>query len=624
MKKQIFFRLVVMLGMSCGLFGQTIQSKDFSVSDIKKINKPAYNVSAALALEEVMKSSAAQQSVKTLQDPVTKHTASNPLQSAVDVASAVSSKADTKESVVKEQKTLYVGSPVSSITVDEDDDRRFLVIGSVYSCFCSDTAFDGCRQEVPLAQVLFTTTFGFPGLSISPNNHPKPFTIGDIFLESRLSQQGKMYLDTIGPTGTSFGNVANEQYLSLLAPVQVQFYASQKESGANATFMYRFFLGDCDNIAAYVGLNVPVICRTHELELELNYGTLLDSNVGGICMTGTCTPFTDAELMALFNDDYATFTVALQAIKCPAGCPNGCCNSNQNTIAQFFGDFNSVEDFFIRGVLAPKGIELESKQQKIGFGDISLVGSVDFAPGFDNLDALQFGVNLSIPVSGPVKPVKVWPISLGNNAFALDLFSSVIVNGGKYCNPAFYLTGSFFASGKAYIRAPRLLSSKVPLPTNTLLINTGVLTPVFKNYFVMPFSEVDTLVSEFADTFVQTRNRRGSSVIVGVGNYFQQVLDCKLRLAVFYDFMAKGKDNVCILETPATGDYNIDTLDLDVGTIKTTLSVICKTEFAHRISWHAAYKLGSCGEVMVGSQHIVTGKNVTKSNQGFVTFVCTF
>lgn len=466
------------------------------------------------------------------------------------------------EPVVQERKISLAGPCNTFYLASEDKPKRFAIIGSIYNTFCLDHAFNNCKQSVPMAQVVF----GAPA-----------FTIGDVFLLSRLSQTGHLYL-------TDPADVAN-QYLANLASTNVVFDADASELGADISFVYRFNFGKCIDVACSVGVNIPVICRTHELDLRLT-GSNLDS---------------------------------------PAG----------TVIGSFFDQFNSVEDFFYRGVLAPKGLNLERKQDAFGFGDVSLFSTFDFAPSLDWVDGLQVGFNLSFPTAAKPSGNKIWEPQLGTGAVQLDLFSNVIFNGGSnYFNPTIYIAGEFSFAYTANMRIPQIVShvsSSLPaqdsdrvtsgtppdlVPNIAGLVVPGAppqpgVPPVFTDYFTTTFNEVNSKVRFFADSVRETRYKYGSRVIVGFGNYFYATNDCKMRLGAFYDFTAKGADNICVFACNDVTQFDLSLFN-------------CMSEYAQRISWHAAYKLGCCGEFMIGSQHVVAGRNVFKTNQAFATFVATF
>lgn len=485
------------------------------------------------------------------------------------------------------RKVNLAGRCNSFYLQDEYAPKRFAIIGSVYNTFCLDQAYNNCKRAVPMSELIFGSS---------------SFTIGDIFLLSRLSENGNLY-----SSGTSSRQNINQraqtanptimQYLALVAPTKVILDADAYEMGADLSFVYRFNFGKCIDVACSVGLNVPVICQTHELDLRLINSRL----VGQINYAAGDTTVRDGSLNLFFNE------------------------------------FVSIEDFFYRAVLLPKGLTLERKQQTIGFGDISLFSTFDFAPSLDWVDGLQVGFNLSFPTAKKPTGNSVWEIQLGAGAVQLDLFSNAIFNGGtNYFNPTVYLAGQFSFQFTSNMRIPQIVrhvSSPVPnQPADRVTTGTppdvtpnipGLVVPgappapdvpnVFRNYYTTSFSEVDSTVRYFADSVSSVRSKIGSRVVVGFGNYFYATSSCQLRLGVFYDFTAKGADNLCV--------YNCSS---DTTTVFDTSLFTCISEYGQRISWHAAYKLGCCGEFMIGTQHIVAGKNVYKTNQAFATFVGTF
>jgi len=470
---------------------------------------------------------------------------------------------------------------------DEDCPKNWVVPASVYNTFCLDTAFNNCKAQVPMAQVIF----GVPS-----------FTIGDVFLLSRLAYDNILYITTPGATiaadSTQVGNQEDLQFLSLLAPLQLNFDADAYELGADLSFIYRFNFGKCIDVVCSIGLTIPVLCRTHELDLQI-----IGSNL------------------------YDTVAYAAQDT-----------TVREDTITQFFNNFISVEDFFARAVLAPKGLTYERKQQAMGFGDISLFTTFDFAPSVDYVDGLQVGLNLSFPTASKATGDKIWEVQLGSGALQLDLLGNVIFNGcSKYFNPTIYVAGNFNFPFTANLRVPAVVSHVAAQnyndPSDILasgvtgdlkpnipglvvpgVPNTPVVPPIFASYYTLSFSQPDSNVLYFADNVNDTRVKKGSRVIAGFGNYFYASDSCELRLGIFYDFTAQAADNLCV--------YNCS--EGFVPTQFNTSLFECLPSYAQRISWHAAYKLGSCGEVMIGSQHVVAGRNTFKTNEAFATFVATF
>jgi len=249
---------------------------------------------------------------------------------------------------------------------------------------------------------------------------------------------------------------------------------------------------------------------------------------------------------------------------------------------------------------------------------------------------LQVGFNLSFPTAAKASGNSVWEAQLGSGGVQLDLFGNVIFNGGnKYFNPTLYLTGEFSFPYTGKMRIPQVVSHVSSVQSNNPADRVTTGTPpnlqpnipgltvpgappmpgvpaTFTNYYTTTFNEVTSTVRFFADSVNDARIKQGSRVIVGFGNYFYAISDCQLRFGLFYDFTAKSADSICQLDCAGSaGQFDFSLFN-------------CISEYGQRISWHAAYKLGSCGEVMIGSQHVVAGRNVFKTNQAFATIVAKF
>lgn len=488
-----------------------------------------------------------------------------------------------------ERKRIYLGRAYNYAVIDEEEEKHFVIPSSVFASFIFN-AFDDCNRKVSFANYLLGGQL--------------KFTVGDIFLESRLSQRivglpeedkSLLFLEPGGP-GTNvatanggppqFGNRRRQQYLGLLAPVQVTLGTDLYEVGAQSGLIYRFFLDCEEKTAAAAGFIVPIISRFQTICIEFQNGKLFDRTE--------------------FAAKDATY--------------------RESSIARFFNDFSALEDFFIRAVLLPKGITIEKRQNRTGIGDITMFGLIDAAAHFKYLDGLQFGMNFTLPTSNKAKGNQLFEIELDEGgAFQIDLFSNVIFNSGnKYFNPAFYVAGNFAIPFTARKRVPKLVTHTQlnvdPANPGAGLANEhnrvtnipGLIAPVFREFFALSFSELDSLVPAFADRVSTVRFNRGPRVDIGIGNYFFDVYCCNYRLGIFYDFMAKGDDEVCPLECDPVKANAFDTSRFG-----------CLSEYAHRIGFNLTYKF-ECGELNVGAQFVVAGKNTPKRNEAFASFIAIF
>ncbi|MCX5921810.1 MAG: hypothetical protein NTX86_00560 [Candidatus Dependentiae bacterium] len=536
MKKQILYTLVISCCLIQAVLGTDVHQDSLSTNDLKEaviVSKKHANDSAAAArgLEKSIK-----QSVSKM---------IHPLKFSVDVGESTISSSKQK-SVSKKKNNIYLGSAYNNLVINEDESNRFLVVGSVYSTFCSSTGFDDCHRAVPLSQLVFSTT------TVSRDCGQKTFPLRDIWLFGKLAEQGKVSIDTdvLNPVG-------NVSALATLAGMDATFFAYEQEVGANVSFIYKFYFNECENIAGYLGLNIPVICRRHELDFQLSGRSLV----------------------------------------------------GDEAINYFFSRQNGIRDFFIRSIMNGKPLlEYEPEQSKFGFGDIQIFGSVDFAPALNHFDTLQCGINLSMPFSASgLTTQTIWPIILSNRCLSLDVFGNVTVRGNQYLNPTFYLTGSFNFPFSDYVRIQAIVSSS----------DIRSLASFIGDYVYQPFIELDSTIVEFADLVVLGKIKLGSRAIAGFGNYFYAVDNCEFRFGIFYDYMIKGSNTFYLLaDAQAAAGVK--------GRLYDSSAYKCKQEAAHRISWHAAYKFKPCGEIMVGSNHVVAGKNTVRRNDMFITFAGTF
>jgi hypothetical protein len=402
----------------------------------------------------------------------------------------------------------------------------------------------------------------------------------DIFLLARLCDDNKIcshqeqQATKIRPAGSplEFGRYANDIAVTLLAPMKIGLTAEQHELGANFSAAYRCKLFGSEDVIGVFGLNIPVKSRTHIVDLDLSEGKLFIQG---------------------FN------------------IPNA---PNSNPLTQFFAEFSSIEDFFKRAVLDPKGIVWEKQQKKVGIGDIALFGLIDIGGMIHHVDGLQCGGSVIFPTGNQAKGSSLWEIELGNGGgFQFEGFITTILNSScRYFNPCLKLVGQVSASHYATNRTPRVRKFAGPRQRMSLIENLDLIVSVetISKYYVSPFEEYDSTVSAFADKAVRTCVKSGPKVMVGVGNYFYDLFNANFRLGAFYDFTYKGQD-----KSEAVCD--------SVVKIKNDLC-LCTTSQAHRFGWNLTYKFESLVEVNIGSEHILAGKNIPKTHEAFASVVLVF
>jgi len=447
--------------------------------------------------------------------------------------------------------------------IDEAVERRW-AFPFVLSCFLEYRAFDCQGCKISMADSLFG----------------QGTRIRDVFLLARLSDDDKLHIHPSGgvPTIPQFGHVREEQYLALIAPAKIGLTANQK--GADFSFggMYRFRPFAGRRVFGVLGFNIPIGAYSRSLDLIFQDGKLFEFGFS----------------------------------------PN--VTIRETTITQFFKDFVSVEDFFLRAVLEPKGIIFDPSQQKVGIGDVSLFGIAEFGPfyhEFDSgfcigLDSAQLGLNVSFPTASKSTGTKLWEIEFGNGGgFMFSFFGSLNVRSkADFFNPTLNAgieINTAFCSGKVGgIRIAKTIKQDTEKKVGA---NSDIITPVFKEYYADPFEEKDTTISLFADTLVKDATVKvGRRVFVGVGNYYFNAFKTNLRLGIFYNYSSKQGNEICI------DDPSFD-----------TESILCATKSSsHRISWDLLYKFKNFIEVGFGTQHIFAGKNVPEQHELFFSFSIAF
>lgn len=392
--------------------------------------------------------------------------------------------------------------------------------------------------------------------------------VSDIFLIARLSHQGKLHIHIPGavPPNPQFGQSPAEQYLNLLAPMAVRFGVSQRTYNADITGMYKFESECWPNVSCTLGFQLPIKHKEVDVDFVLVGGKLYR---GGFVQQAT---------------------------------------QRETTITQFFKDFESVEDFFVRAILRPKGIAYVPSQRKTGIGDVSLFAIVDVAQCCDCIDGLQCGVTLVTPTASKTKANTLFEVNLGNGGGVLiDVWSNVLFRScSDYFNPTFEI-GAEFGVNK-FSSVQRISQIKMQAQEGPLRDNPTLLVPVFTEYRTDPFVEIDSTVPFLADAATAVRMRQGYKMFVGFGNYFYDMFNTSSRLGVFYDYLRTGKTKI-----------------FDVAAnFRPGLITDFSKSHAHRIGWNLAFKASSGFEVEIGSQHIIAGKNVAKLNELFATLTAVF
>lgn len=470
----------------------------------------------------------------------------------------------------QESKRVMLGRDYYYALVDVSTQRRWAL---PITCNFSITngAFDNNGQHTSLG----TASLG--GSSV---------TLQDIYLFSRLGNQNLVgnrssagggqpatKSRTVGQTDNiPFGAFANDLYTTLLAPMKVGFGLQQSEACVDFTAMYRFDFDDCGRVMGYVGGTLPVKTAIVDADLQLQQGIL-----------------------------YVEAFAATQNVV------------RERTLTQFFGDFEDVEDFFIREVLGGKGIGFANRQVKVGLGDFSLFGLIDIGGLWEYADGIQFGLTVVFPTGSAGNPNVLFNPSLTDGVYKFEPFFSAIFNSpSPVFNPAVKLVGSFSSSrstgASGGTRLGQTVSSEGRVQVKTV---PGLSFPArFADYYVSGFDESTSAIPMFGDTAVPVKVKLGNKFLVGVGNYFFNVFNLGFRLGVFYDYIRKSSDSACV--------------DKCQGIFNTSALTANTTERSHSIGFNLTYKFRNMLELNFGSENVIGGKNVPRTNDFFVSMIAVF
>ena len=130
-------------------------------------------------------------------------------------------------------------------------------------------------------------------------------------------------------------------------------------------------------------------------------------------------------------------------------------------------------------------------------------------------------------------------------------------------------------------------------------------------YYIDPFEEIDSTVPLFADEAVCRKIKRGSQFLVGIGNYFYNVFNLGFRLGIFYDFTHKRKDKITV-QCKNAKNFKPERLEKNFDAR------------SHRFGWNLTYKSEALLELNIGSQHILSGKNIMQLHEIFASIIATF
>lgn len=491
--------------------------------------------------------------------------------------------------IAREQSNITLGRAHYYSLIDKAAERHWAVPLSLYVSSSNKGYSDqGCLGS--LSSLLFGTD---------------SLTFADIHLVTRLSYQGKIHVNdradvAAGVVAPQSGDDPSQQYLNLVAPTRVNFGGiDRKEAAFNISAMYRARFGCEDKYEGVIGIAVPVKHVQRSVDVAFDGGTL-------------------------FGPTYSNATT-----------------SRRDALQKFFGDFSGLEDFFIRGILAPKGITFAPRVRKTGLGDVSVFGSVGFTDIVEQVEIFQVGANVVFPSGGKDHGNELAPVILGNGgAYQVELFVNVLF---KSClsafNPTVRLATGFSSGYTGAVRVPALkslvhidsltdalsdhkhdpetefqklrnLDQLVGVPPTFIFDSNG-------KWYTDSFQEYDSLYAPFADRAYTAKIKQGNRFLVSVGNYFYNVFNLNLRLGVFYDYLSKAQDTFCLRCLGSQGIGNQS--DYNVASLQDRTSVR-----AHNIGWHLAYKFENMLEVDIGSHHTFAGRNTPRVNEAFISFVTVF
>lgn len=411
------------------------------------------------------------------------------------------------------------------------------------------------------------------------------FTVADVSLFCRLSAENKVRIinkpalgfDRGGipiTDGAPFGAYRDDLVSTLVAPIQIGFGADRQIFGCDVTGLYRWWFGPEDQFMLTTGITLPF--------KSIKYG-FNPSFVGG----------------SLYRD---AFTAGQ--------------TKREDTGKQFFREYSSIEDFFIRGILGKKSITFNKSTQQSGIGDITLFSLIDCAQCFPKaVQLMQAGVALIVPSGGSINQDILFPATLGQGCFAADLFVNMLFNSSLQAfNPfirgALEISAPFAFSGGG-VRVPLLVTQN---QTRVMVKNVPGLKTIdvrlqnFEDYWVDSFSEYDTTIPALSDNTVSAVSvRQGTQFVLGVGNYSYNVAYTKARLELLYSYMYRQANSV------GGSVAGVDTASLTQNS----------SAQSHTVSWSLSWP-GKIVDCFVGSEHVFAGQNVVRNNRLFIVCSATF
>jgi len=363
----------------------------------------------------------------------------------------------------------------------------------------------------------------------------------DIVLASRLIEEGKLAL--------SAGMSNKYNFLTILKDQIFDFDASIDRQEVALSYVRNFEKSDVS-----LGLDVPIVRRSHELKLVSNISTV-DRN-----------------------------TLIASASEFDASYPNG------------------LSDLFAE-ILSKKKIGFNQHDDEVGIGDVKVFANLEL--NSKSCERCFLGVKAVFPTSKRRDIYKLWDPELGNGGFfEFAAFGSVLFSKSKLFNPHLFAEFTYFTSGDASRRVPKIVSSddiedpilaQIRFDEDFMIYGNSVKWVSDTATFTGP----DSNVARFADASKKIRIHKGPELLFRIGNIITNVFSEKGFIDFFYDIKAKGKDYVGF--QPSNRDYDIS------GLTKNSY------EIRHRVGFDFNRWLDETWRASFGGRYVFAGRNTLRA-----------
>ncbi|MGA9530500.1 MAG: hypothetical protein WBQ73_01280 [Candidatus Babeliales bacterium] len=396
--------------------------------------------------------------------------------------------------------------------------------------------------------------------------------LADIFLLSKLALDKKVSIDSDGPLGAerppgatdTFGSYSDDLAVTLLAPMKLKLCGDEREKGIRLRTMKRYTISEKRGVDCVLGIEMPVVARERHLSYSLQDGKLYIHGFAGSAVTDRSTPLT-----------------------------------------QFFSEFASIDDFFNRAVLQPKGLTFDPLQCEVGLGNSIGTVMFEFSDSMPCIDTIQLGFQLLFPASRKRRHIRLWEVGLGEDTYRVGGFvSCLFASCSRFFNPTITLAAHVACTRTRYERFSRIRSSKETAVriTSSSLLDLVVPIEQLNNYYVQPFYERDSSTDLFADQRVCVDIQDGSRVLFRCDN--EAILSYS-RLNMFYEFS---------YEAP----YRIKGICEEGQSCKqSSLVSTAKESYVHRVGWGYSFALHGETTFKLGTTHVISGKNSGQEHEFF-------